>query len=82
MVCPQIVSTDLDDLWLLCEWHEVKLQYTVVSNFGMPLSMIGIAPGKPWPACDGVGYGLFQSSSQKVTPGANPLTFDKQRAFD
>jgi hypothetical protein len=26
VVCPRICSTDVDGLWLLAEWHEVKLQ--------------------------------------------------------
>jgi hypothetical protein len=25
--CPRIASTDLDDLRLLAEWHEVRLQH-------------------------------------------------------
>jgi hypothetical protein len=43
-------------LWLLSEWHEVKLQYTVVSRLCMPLSMVGVAASRLGPACDGMGF--------------------------
>jgi hypothetical protein len=41
---------------LLAEWHEVKLQYTVVSRLCMPLSMVGVAASRLGPACDGMGF--------------------------
>ena len=32
MVYPRIVSTDVNGLWLLAEWHEVKPQRPVYHN--------------------------------------------------
>jgi hypothetical protein len=49
-----------------------KLEYAVVSKLCMPLSMARIAASTLGPVCDGVGFGLLQSSCQKVTPGTNP----------
>jgi hypothetical protein len=71
----------LNGLRLLAEWHEVKLYYTVVSRLCMPLSMVGIAASKLGPVCDGVGFGLFQSSCQKVTPKTNPSNFGQEKSF-
>ena len=40
------MSTDLDDLRLMGEWHEVKLQDTAVSMLCVPLGIVGIAASK------------------------------------
>jgi hypothetical protein len=40
------MSTDLDDLRLLAEWHEVKLPDTAVSMLCMPLGIVVIAASK------------------------------------
>jgi hypothetical protein len=75
------MSTDLDDLRLLREWHEVKLQYTAVSMLCVPLSIVGVAAIKLGPACDGVGFDLFQSSCQKAIPGTNPSNYLQENGF-
>ena len=56
---PRIMSTDLDDLRLLAEWHEVKLQYAAVSTLCVPLSMVGVVTGKLGLAGDGMGSDPF-----------------------
>src|SRR5262245_21727600 len=40
------MSTDLDDLRLMGEWHEVKLQDTAVSMLCVPLGIVGIGASK------------------------------------
>ena len=81
VVCPRIVSTDVNDLRLLGEWHEVKLHYTAVSMPCVPLGMVGIAASKLGPACDGVGFDLWRSSCQKAYPGRNPSNHRQEKAF-
>jgi hypothetical protein len=75
MGCPQIVYTDLNGLWLMGEWHEVKLKYTAVSMLCVPLSMIGVVTGKLGLACDGVGFDPFRSNCQKAAQGMNPSNY-------
>ncbi len=70
--CPRIVSTDLNDLRLLAEWHEVKLKYTAVSILCVPLGLIVVVTGTPGLACDGVGFDPFRSSCQKAYPETHP----------
>ena len=72
MKCLRIVYTDLNGLWLLAEWHEVKLQYTAVSMLGAPLSLVGVAASKLGPACDRVGFDESRWSCHKATPETNP----------
>ena len=50
VVCPRIVSTDLDGFRLLAEWHEVKLKYIFISTGCVGLSMVRVAMSKlgPW----------------------------------
>jgi hypothetical protein len=75
MVYPRIVYTDLNGLWLLAEWHEVKLQYTALSMRCVPLSMGGVAASKRGPACEGVGFDPFRSSCPKAAQGTNPSNY-------
>jgi hypothetical protein len=70
--CPRIMSTDLNGLRLLAEWHEVKLQYTAVSMPCVVLSMVGVVASKLGPPCDGVGCDLLRSRCQKAPLGTNP----------
>jgi hypothetical protein len=77
----RIMSTDLDDLRLLAEWHEVKLQYAAVSTLCVPLSMVGIAARKLGPACDGVGFDPLRSSCQRASQGTNPPNSREENGF-
>jgi hypothetical protein len=56
---PRTFYTDLNGLWLLAEWHEVKLQYAAVSTLCVPLSMVGVVTGKLGLAGDGMGSDPF-----------------------
>ena len=78
---PRIYSTDVNELRVLAEWHEVKLQYTAVSTLCVLLSMVGIAASKLGPADNGVGLNPCRSSCQKAAQGRLPLTIEKKMIF-